>query len=175
MDGKLKEYIDKKCTFRKITFIQCEEYIKKLREDHTNEQLFLLKSSLEVENEINKQTGLLQSIISVISSVLLGLTVALITFFTANFQIVFNLFGKTTLDSAPNEAKAETMNEIQKILNETVNLSLNQVLGKSFFILLIGITVMCYIVMREYYKVSRKALFYHKLIERTIECSETKQ
>lgn len=175
IDGKLKEYVDKKCTIQNITFTECEDCIKKLRVDHSNEQLHLLKSSLEVENELNKQTGLLQSMISVISSILLGMTVAVFTFFTANFQIVFNLFGKTILDATPNESKEKTINEIQKMLSESVDITLNQVLGQLFLFLLIAVMVMCYLLNRRHSKVSRKALFYHKLIERSIKLVETEQ
>ncbi|WP_259417647.1 hypothetical protein [Bacillus toyonensis] len=175
IDRKLKEYVDKKCTIQNITFTECEDCIKKLRDDHSNEQLHLLKSSLEVENELNKQTGLLQSMISVISSILLGMTVAVFTFFTANFQIVFNLFGKTILDSTPNESKDKTINEIQKMLSESVDITLNQVLGQLFLFLLIAVMVMCYLLNRGHSRVSRKALFYHKLIERSINLVETEQ
>ncbi|PDZ57809.1 hypothetical protein [Bacillus thuringiensis] len=175
IDGKLKEYVDRKCTIRNITFTECEDCIEKLRDEHSNDQLHLLKSSLEVENELNKQTGLLQSIISVISSILLGMTVAVFTFFTANFQIVFNLFGKAILDSTPNESKEKTINEIQKMLSESVDIALNQVLGQLFLFLLICVMAIYYVLKWGHSRTSRKALFYHKLIERSIKLAETEQ
>ncbi|MGG2091907.1 hypothetical protein AB1283_04140 [Bacillus sp. S13(2024)] len=175
MDEKVKEYIDTKCTFRNITFTQCEELIKKLRNNHSDEQLYLLRDSLEIENEMNKQTGLLQSMLNIISTVLLGMTVTIFTFFTANFQIIFNLFGKATLDLTPDKDKVKTINEIQKMLTDSVNISLDQVLGKLFIGLLIGVIGMCYFVNKAHNQISRKALFYHKIIERSIELQVPRQ
>ncbi|HDR3908355.1 hypothetical protein ABWK26_25135 [Bacillus toyonensis] len=167
MDGKLKEYCNEKSTVKNITFKQCEEFFKKVTQDHSEEELFLLEDSLEIETDMYKQSGFKQTTLSIWSSILVGTTVAIFTFYNTYVQTLFNVFGKSVIDNSKNKENA--INEMQKVYNESFDISLNQVATFIFYPLLFVISAMCMYTVWSHNRAMKKRLFYYKIIKRCIE------
>jgi len=158
MDGKLKEHFGEKCVVKNITFKQCEEFIEKTTQVHSKEELFLLED------------GLKQTFLSVWSSVLLGIVVALVTMLNSNVQSLITFIGKTFVDSNAN--KEQAIKELSKLINDSYKMSLNQVVTPAFYIVFLGITGTCIFIIWRHNKMLQKSLFHHKIIKRCIDLKE---
>ncbi|PDZ02667.1 hypothetical protein CON03_27585 [Bacillus cereus] len=167
MDGKLKEYCGEKSAVKNITFKQCEKFIEKAAQDHSEEELFLLEDSLEIEADMYKQSGLKQTTLSIWSSILVGTTVAIFTFYNTYVQTLFNLFGKAFIDNSKN--KEDAISEMQKVYNESFHISLDQVATFIFYSLLFGISAICIYTIWSHNKGMKKSMFYYKIIKRCID------
>ncbi|MCC2380593.1 hypothetical protein LKM00_24685 [Bacillus wiedmannii] len=170
MDGKLKEHFGEKCVVKNITFKQCEEFIEKTTQVHSKEELFLLEDSLDIEVDMNKQTGLKQTFLSIWSSVLLGIVVALVTMLNSNVQSLITFMGKTFVDSNAN--KEQAIKELSKLINDSYKMSLNQVVTPVFYMVFLGITGTCVFIIWRHNKMLQKSLFHHKIIKRCIDLKE---
>lgn len=160
MDGKLKEYCGEKSTVKNITFKQCEEFIEKATQDHSEEEVSLLEDSLEIETDMYKQSGLKQTTLSIWSSILVGTTVAIFTFYNTYVQTLFNLFGKAFIDNSEN--KEDAISEMQKVYNESFHTSLDQVATFIFYSLLFGISAMCMYTVWSHNRAMKKDCFITK-------------
>lgn len=149
LDTKMKEYLGDKCKTRNISFEQCEIFIKRLKGNHTKEQLLSIEDSINIECEMTKQIGFKQTFISAIYTVLVGTCVALFTFFNTTIQNEFAFFGKSLIDTSKD--KGEALNDIQRLFTETFNMSLNRVATPMFYELIIIVIIICmfYILMNE--------------------------
>ncbi|HGH1669882.1 TPA: hypothetical protein ACJHMI_001347 [Bacillus cereus] len=163
LDGKIREYFNVK--YKQLTVKQCSEFINKLEEGHTKEDLESMSVILEGEVEQSKLFGPTQTFYNSFITILVGTFIAL-----------FTCFSGFSLNAAMLFLKGNEISDINQKA-DSLAFTFNTVLNKGGIVFLILIVVLAFvgIAVQNYRNNFGRFHFYNQIIDKCIEKKETEE
>ncbi|RAS94617.1 hypothetical protein A6E21_13715 [Bacillus cereus] len=170
LDGKIREYFNIK--YKELNVTQCSEFINKLKDGHTKEDLESMGVILEGEIEQSKLFGPTQTFYNSFITILVGTLIALFTCFSGFSLNTAMLFNK---GNDGDEITQKVDNIIQKADNLTF--TFNIVLTSGAIVFLILVVVLAYVgfAVQNYRNNFGRFHFYKQIIDKCIEKKETEE
>ncbi|WP_242317088.1 hypothetical protein [Bacillus cereus group sp. BfR-BA-01489] len=163
LDGKVQEYFN--IEYKQLTVKQCSEFISKLKEGHTKEELESMTIILEGEIEQSKLYGPTQTFCNSLITILVGTFIAL-----------FTCFSGFSLNTAMLFLKRDEISDINQKA-DSLAFTFNTVLNKGGIVFLILIVVLAFvgIAVQNYRNNFGRFHFYNQIIDKCIEKKETEE
>lgn len=170
LDGKIKEYFNVK--YKQLTVKQCSEFINKLEEGHTKEDLESMSVILEGEVEQSKLFGPTQTFYNSFITILVGTFIALFTCFSGfslNSALLFNK------GNDGDEITQKIDNIIQKADNLTFTFNIVLTIGAIVFLMLMFVLAYVGLAVQNYRNNFGRFHFYKQIIDKCIEKKEIEE
>ncbi|MCP9227242.1 hypothetical protein NMG90_17720 [Bacillus mycoides] len=167
LDGKVREYFNVK--YKQLTVKQCSEFINKLEEGHTKEDLESMSVILEGEVEQSKLFGPTQTFYNSFITILVGTFIALFTCFSGfslNSALLFNK------GNDGDEITQKVDNIIQKADNLTFTFNIVLTIGAIVFLMLMFVLAYVGFAVQNYRNNFGRFHFYKQIIDKCIEKKE---
>lgn len=163
LNGKVQEYFN--IEYKQLTVKQCSEFISKLKEEHTKEELESMTIILEGEIEQSKLYGPTQTFCNSLITILVGTFIAL-----------FTCFSGFSLNTAMLFLKGDEISDINQKA-DSLAFTFNTVLNKGgiVFLILIVILVFVGIAVQNYRNNFGRFHFYKQIIDKCIEKKEKEE
>ncbi|PEC31814.1 hypothetical protein COM99_21430 [Bacillus cereus] len=170
LDGKIREYFNVK--YKQLTVKQCSEFINKLEEGHTKEDLESMSVILEGEVEQSKLFGPTQTFYNSFITILVGTLIALFTCFSGFSLNSAMLFSK---GDDGGEIAQKIDNIIQKADNLTFAFNTVLISGSIVFVLLMLMLIYIIFALQNYRNNFGRFHFYKQIIDKCIEKKEKEE
>lgn len=170
LDGKIREYFNVK--YKQLTVKQCSEFINKLEEGHTKEDLESMSVILEGEVEQSKLFGPTQTFYNSFITILVGTFIALFTCFSGfslNSALLFNK------GNDGDEITQKVDNIIQKADNLTFTFNIVLTIGAIVFLMLMFVLAYVGFAVQNYRNNFGRFHFYKQIIDKCIEKKEIEE
>ncbi|MFJ6194332.1 hypothetical protein [Bacillus thuringiensis] len=163
LDGKIREYFNVK--YKQLTVKQCSEFINKLEEGHTKEDLESMSVILEGEVEQSKLFGPTQTFYNSFITILVGTFIAL-----------FTCFSGFSLNAAMLFLKGNEISDINQKA-DSLAFTFNTVFASGAIVFLILMVVLGFvgIAVQNYRNNFGRFHFYKQIIDKCIEKKETEE
>ncbi|WP_151035506.1 hypothetical protein [Bacillus wiedmannii] len=170
LDGKIKEYFNIK--YKELNVTQCSEFINKLKDGHTKEDLESMSVILEGEIEQSKLFGPTQTFYNSLITILVGTLIALFTCFSGFSLNSAMLFSK---GDDGGEIAQKIDNIIQKADNLTFAFNTVLISGSIVFVLLMLMLIYIIFALQNYRNNFGRFHFYKQIIDKCIEKKEKEE
>ncbi|MGH1048577.1 hypothetical protein QRE63_18755 [Bacillus mycoides] len=163
LDGKIREYFN--VNYKQLTVIQCSEFINKLKEGHTKEDLESMSVILEGEIEQSKLFGPTQTFYNSFITILVG-----------TFIAMFTCFSGFSLNATMLFLNGDKVGDINQKA-DSLAFTFNTVFASGAIVFLILMVVLAYVgfAVQNYRNNFGRFHFYKQIIDKCIEKKETEE